>query len=164
MQKRVFVAAVLFWAALQVHAGTLAGKVVAIADGDTVTILDRDNRQHKIRLAGIDAPERKQPYYQASRQHLAKLAFGRQATIEWSKTDRYKRIVGNVIVAGEDVGLLQVRAGYAWWYRDYAREQSPDDRIRYEAAELDARKLRRGLWQDAAPVEPKLTRRALRRE
>jgi endonuclease YncB( thermonuclease family) len=162
MQKRFFVAAVLFWVALQVHAGTLAGKVVAIADGDTVTILDRDNRQHKIRLAGIDAPERKQPYYQASRQHLAKLAFGRQATIEWNKTDRYKRIVGNVIVAGEDVGLLQVRAGYAWWYRDYAREQSREDRIRYEAAELDARRLRRGLWQDAAPVEPKLNRRASR--
>lgn len=163
MQTRVFLAAALFWAALQVHAGTLVGKVVAIADGDTVTVLDRNNRQHRIRLAGIDAPERKQPYYQASRQHLAKLAFGRQVTVDWSKTDRYKRIVGNVNVAGEDVGLLQVRAGYAWWYRDYAREQSPDDRVRYEAAELDARRLRRGLWQDAAPVEPKLTRRASRR-
>jgi endonuclease YncB( thermonuclease family) len=163
MKTRVFLAAVLFWAALQVHAGTLVGKIVAIADGDTVTLLDRDNRQHKIRLAGIDAPERRQPYYQASRQHLAKLAFGRQATIEWSKTDRYKRIVGSIFVAGEDVGLQQVRAGYAWWYRDYAREQSPDDRARYAAAELDARKLRRGLWQDAAPVEPKLTRRASRK-
>jgi endonuclease YncB( thermonuclease family) len=162
MAKRLFLAALLFWAALQVHAGTLVGKVVAVADGDTVTLLDRDNRQHRIRLAGIDAPEKKQPYYQASRQHLAKLAFGRVATVEWSKTDRYKRIVGNVIVAGEDVGLLQVRAGYAWWYRDYAREQSAEDRRRYEAAELDARKLRRGLWQDAAPVEPKLTRRASR--
>ena len=84
------------------------------------------------------------------------------ATIEWRKHDRYQRIVGNVWVNGEDVGLLQVRAGLAWWYRDYAREQTPSDRKLYEAAELDARHLRLGLWRDDAPLEPKLKRRASR--
>ena len=78
------------------------------------------------------------------------------------KHDRYQRIVGNVWVNGEDVGLLQVRAGLAWWYRDYAREQTPSDRKLYEAAELDARHLRLGLWRDDDPLEPKLKRRASR--
>ncbi len=169
MQKRVFLALLLawvatapLWSASWAQADTLVGKVVAIADGDTVTVLDRDNRQHRIRLAGIDAPERRQPYYQPSRQHLAKLAFGRHVTVEWHKTDRYKRIVGNVLVAGEDVGLSQVRAGLAWWYRDYAREQSSEDRRRYEAAENEARSQRRGLWQEPFPTEPKRFRRERR--
>lgn len=139
-------------------AETLTGTVVRIADGDTLTILDRDHRQHRIRLAGIDAPERKQAFYEVSKQNLAKLAFGRVARIEWRKHDRYSRIVGNVWVGGEDLGLLQVRAGLAWWYRDYAREQSPADRKLYEAAELGARQQRLGLWRDAVPVEPKLWR------
>lgn len=159
---RRFVLAFLLLVAFPALAETLTGKVVKIADGDTVTILDRDNHQYRIRLAGIDAPERKQPFYEASRQNLARLAFGQVATIEWRKHDRYRRIVGNVWVNGEDVGLLQVRAGLAWWYRDYSREQTPGDRKLYEAAELDARHLRLGLWRDDAPLEPKLKRRASR--
>jgi endonuclease YncB( thermonuclease family) len=159
---RRFAFALLLLVAVPALAETLTGKVVSIADGDTVTILDRDNHQHRIRLAGIDAPERRQPFYEASKQNLARLAFGRVATIEWRKHDRYRRIVGNVWVNGEDVGLLQVRAGLAWWYRDYAREQTPSDRKLYEAAELDARHLRLGLWRDDDPLEPKLKRRASR--
>ena len=139
-------------------AETLTGTVVRIADGDTLTILDRDHRQHRIRLAGIDAPERRQAFYEVSKQNLAKLAFGRVASVEWHKHDRYRRIVGNVWVGGEDLGLLQVRAGLAWWYRDYRREQSPTDQKLYEAAELGARQQRLGLWRDAVPVEPKLWR------
>jgi endonuclease YncB( thermonuclease family) len=152
----VFLAFLAASAALQ--AETLTGKVIKIADGDTITILDRDNQQHRIRVAGIDAPERKQPFYEASKQNLAKLAFGRVATVEWRKHDKYRRIVGNVRVAGEDVGLAQVRSGLAWWYRDFARDQTPEDRRLYEAAELDARSLRLGLWQDPAPLEPKRAR------
>lgn len=159
---RRFAFALLLLVAVPALAETLTGKVVSIADGDTVTILDRDNHQHRIRLAGIDAPERRQPFYEASKQNLARLAFGRVATIEWRKHDRYRRIVGNVWVDGEDVGLLQVRSGLAWWYRDYARDQTPMDRKLYEAAELDARHLRLGLWRDDTPLEPKLRRRASR--
>lgn len=155
-QLAVSLALLLASAALQ--AEVITGKVIKVVDGDTVTVLDRDNRQFKIRVAGIDAPERKQPYYDVSKQNLAKLAFGRVATVDWRKHDRYGRIVGNVRVAGEDVGLAQVRAGLAWWYRDYARDQTPEDRRLYEAAELDARASRVGLWRDAAPVEPKRVR------
>jgi len=152
----VFVALLIASAAL--HAEVLTGRVIKIADGDTITILDGDNHQYRVRVAGIDAPERKQPYYEASKQNLARLAFGRTATVEWRKHDKYRRIVGNVRVAGEDVGLAQVRAGLAWWYRDFARDQTPQDRKLYEAAELDARGSRLGLWRDPAPLEPKRAR------
>ena len=158
MLRNLAVSLALLFASAMLHAETLTGKVIKIADGDTITILDRDNHQYRIRVAGIDAPERKQPFYEASKQNLAKLAFGRVATVEWRKHDKYRRIVGNVRVAGEDVGLAQVRSGLAWWYRDFARDQTPEDRRLYEAAELDARSLRLGLWQDPAPLEPKRAR------
>jgi endonuclease YncB( thermonuclease family) len=79
-------------------AETLAGRVVAIADGDTLTILDSSNEQHRIRLSGIDAPEKKQPFGSRAKQNLSSLAFGKDALVEWSKLDRYERIVGKVTV------------------------------------------------------------------
>ena len=94
---RVIVAAFLLLAAPRAFADTLTGKVVKVADGDTVTILD-NNTQHKIRLQGIDAPERKQPFGNASRKHLATLVAGQEITVKWENRDRYGRIVGFVIV------------------------------------------------------------------
>ncbi|MEE9602302.1 MAG: thermonuclease family protein, partial [Thermoguttaceae bacterium] len=79
-----------------------------------VTILDY-NTQHKIRLQGIDAPERKQPFGNASRKHLATLVAGQEITMKWDNRDRYGRIVGFVIVDGQDVNLAQVKAGMAWF-------------------------------------------------
>ena len=94
-------------------ADTLTGKVVKITDGDTLYVLDANYQQHKIRLAEIDAPERKQTFGNASRKHLATLVAGKQVTVKWDKRDRYSRIVGFVIVDGHDVNLAQVRAGKA---------------------------------------------------
>lgn len=108
-------------------ADQLTGRVVSIADGDTVTVLDGSNQQHKIRLAGIDAPEKKQPYGELAKQHLASLVFNRQVIVEWDKTDRYQRIVGKVLVNGNDANLEQLKAGMAWWYEKYRKEQSPVD-------------------------------------
>lgn len=76
------------------QAEILTGQVVKIADGDTLTVLDVSKQQHRVRLAGIDAPERKQAFGTASRQHLADLVFGRVVTVEWYKRDRYQRILG----------------------------------------------------------------------
>ena len=105
-------------------AATLSGRVIGVADGDTLTVLDGANVQHRIRLCGIDAPEKKQPFGTRSKQNLASLAFAKYPTVvEWTKPDRYGRIVGKVIVDGQDVGLRQIQAGLAWWYRKYAREQ-----------------------------------------
>jgi len=112
-------------------ADTLIGKVIKIADGDTLTILTADKQQHRIRLAGIDAPEKKQPFGNRSKQNLAKLAHGKQAEADCPKRDRYGRQVCKVYVNGQDIGLRQIYDGLAWWYRAYAHEQSPDDRQRY---------------------------------
>ncbi len=78
-------------------ADSLTGKVVKVADGDSITVLDSTNIQHRIRLQGIDAPERKQAFGNASRKHLATLVAGKQVTVKWVKRDRYGRIVGFVL-------------------------------------------------------------------
>jgi endonuclease YncB( thermonuclease family) len=80
-------------------AATLTGKVVKVADGDSITVLDNTNTQHRIRLQSIDAPEKGQPFGNASRKHLASLVAGKEVTVQWDKRDRYRRIVGFVLVA-----------------------------------------------------------------
>ena len=88
-------------------ADTLAGKVVGVADGDTITVLDGQQTQHKIRLMGIDAPEKAQPFGQNSKQSLSDLVFDRSVSVEWKKLDRYQRIVGKVQINGQDANLEQ---------------------------------------------------------
>ncbi|MEO8787154.1 MAG: thermonuclease family protein, partial [Chitinophagaceae bacterium] len=136
------------------QAETLTGQVVKIADGDTLTVLDASKQQHKIRLAGIDAPEKSQAFGTVAKQNLAALVFGRMVTVEWSKRDRFHRILGKVLLNGEDINLEQIRAGLAWHYSRYAKDQLPADRELYALAEAAARSLGAGLWHDAAPVPP----------
>ncbi|MBT5469940.1 MAG: nuclease [Nitrospina sp.] len=154
-------------------ADTLQGKVVKIADGDTVTIVDDSGKKHRIRLAGIDAPEKDQPYGDISTQGLNKLVSGRIVTIEYEKWDRYKRIIGKVLVdpPGEvfcmaldcvkkiDAGLEQIKTGLAWHYKYYQMEQSEEDRRLYSEDELEARTKQLGLWKDEEPMAPWVWRR-----
>jgi endonuclease YncB( thermonuclease family) len=149
-----WIAALLLSAAACASAETIRGKVIRIADGDTLTILDSAKQEHRIRLAGIDAPERKQAHYETSRRNLAKLSFGKAVIVEWHKRDVYGQLVGKVAADRQDVGLAQLRAGQAWWFRRYTNEQTMFDRSRYEAAELDARRNRRGLWKTGTPIPP----------
>lgn len=136
------------------YADTLSGRIVGVSDGDTVTLLDAAYRQHKIRLAGIDAPEKSQPFGQRSKEHLSNRVFGQQVTVEGSKTDRYGRLVGKVIVSGTDVNLMQLRIGMAWHYKAYEKEQTPADRHQYAETERAARHQRVGLWRDTNPHAP----------
>jgi len=142
------------------RAEILEGKVIRISDGDTLVVLDSSRKQHKIRVAGIDAPEKAQAFGNRARQHLASMAFGKPVTVEWRKRDKYGRIVGKVVANCDqpgcpvDTGLEQLNAGMAWWYRKYAGEQSPEDRERYEKAEQTARDGELGLWRDPNPVPP----------
>lgn len=136
------------------HAETVTGRVVGVADGDTITVLDADKVQHKIRLAGIDAPEKKQAFGNRSKESLSGLVFDKTVNVETEKRDRYGRQIGKVLVNGQDVNLAQVERGMAWFYRQYQREQSPDDRKLYEAAEDAAKAGKRGLWRDTEPVPP----------
>ena len=139
------------------------GKVISVTDGDTIKVLDAKNNQIKVRLSGIDAPERGQPYGNVSREHLAQLVAGKEVRVETTKKDRYGRVVGKVWVHPSDCPTCsktldsnhaQLLAGMAWWYRYYAKEQSPEDRGRYESAEDEAKARKWGLWADPNPINP----------
>ena len=145
-------------------ARTLTGRVVRVADGDTVTVLDSSNTQHRIRLEGIDAPESHQAFGTQSKKNLSEMVFGKDVTVVYQKTDRYGRLVGKIVLDGKDVNLEQVKAGLAWHYKEYQREQTPEDRETYAKAEDEARTARRGLWQDADPIEPSAFRKEEKRE
>jgi endonuclease YncB( thermonuclease family) len=143
---------------------TLAGRVVRIADGDTVTVLDSNDTQHRIRLEGIDAPESHQAFGTQSKKNLSQMVFGKDVTIVYEKTDQYGRIVGKILLDGKDINLEQVKAGMAWHYKEYQREQTPEDRELYAAVEEEARKAHRGLWQDPEPVQPSAFRKEEKRD
>ncbi len=114
MAPRLIASVFFVFLSILAFADSLTGKVVKVVDGDTLYVLDANYQQHKIRLAGIDALERKQAYGLASRKHLASIVTGKQVTIEYQKRDRYGRIVGKVWVNGVDACLKQVKAGFAW--------------------------------------------------
>ncbi len=159
---RVIVLCLLVFVSIATFADTLTGKVVKITDGDTLYVLDANYEQHKIRLAGIDAPERKQAYRLASRKHLASLVAGKQVTVGYQKRDRYGRIVGKVLLDGIDACLEQVKAGFTWHYKKYQHEQSPEDQRLYAEAENKTRDERLGLWRENHPIPPWEHRRLYR--
>ena len=132
----------------------LQGKVVKLADGDSITVLDDDNVQHKIRLSGIDTPERKQPYGNAAKKFLSEKIANETVCVGWYKKDRYQRLVGVVRFNDEDVNLSIVKAGLAWHYKAYQNEQSKSDQASYAKAEQYAQKKRLGLWQDKGAIAP----------
>ena len=130
------------------------GRVVSVHDGDTLTVLV-DRHQLKVRLTDIDAPELKQPFGTRSRQSLAELCFGKEASLDVRGRDRYQRTLATVTCAGTDANAEQVRRGYAWTYTRYARADSP-----LIAIQSEARSAHRGLWADPAAVAPWDWRRA----
>lgn len=132
----------------------LRGKVIKIADGDTVTILDKDKAKHKIRLAGIDAPESKQPYGKSAKKYLSKMVGKKEICVEWYKHDKYKRKVGNLFVDDLDVNFEMVKAGYAWHYKKFQKEQSEEDQKRYAEEETKAKLAVIGLWSEPDPIAP----------
>ena len=136
------------------QAETLSGRVVRVTDGDTIVVLDASKSQHKIRLTGIDAPERGQAFGTKSKEHLSDLVAGESVVIDYNKYDRYGRTLGKVLLNGEDVNLDQVESGMAWHYKKYQGEQTPTDRVKYSEAELDAKRDMRGLWGTREPVPP----------
>lgn len=132
----------------------IEGKVINVHDGDTVTVLDQNNKKFHIRLQGIDAPELKQTYGSVSQQNLSRLVLGKEVSIFWTKVDKYRRTVGTIKIDGRDMNIEQVKAGLAWHFKKYQDEQEPQDRLTYAAAEQHARAAKLGLWQDANPTAP----------
>ncbi len=147
---------ILLFVVLSVFADTVhEGKVIKIADGDTLTILV-DKQQLNIRLSDIDTPERKQPFGTKAKQALSDLAFGKQTRVVEVAVDRYKRIVGRVYVGDIDVNRELVAQGFAWVYRKYS-----DDAELLEL-EAQAREGRLGLWADSNAIPPWEWRRGSR--
>ena len=130
----------------------LVGRVVKVSDGDTITVLDASKAQHKIRLQGIDAPEKSQAYGDAAQRYLAGLVAGQEVRVAWNKRDKYNRILGTVYIKRTEVNLAILRAGYAWHYKKF------DSTPAYAQAESEARAARRGLWAGLDPIPPEQVR------
>jgi endonuclease YncB( thermonuclease family) len=126
----------------------IAGRVVSVADGDTITVLDAAKTQYKVRLDAIDAPELGQPFGQASKKALSEMVFGQDVVVIRKTTDRYGRTVGHVLIDGRDVNLAMLEAGMAWHYKEY------DKNKRLAAAEIAAKEAKIGLWRDGGAVAP----------
>lgn len=154
MLKRSLFATIFLLLTFNLQAATLQGKVVSVADGDTLTVLDDKKTQHKIRLQGIDAPEKVQAFGQKSKQSLNQLVHSKMVTVEFEKKDKYGRTVGKVLLNGTDVCLEQIKLGMAWHYKQYQSEQSKEDREIYAQAEQLAKSQAIGLWRDKNPMSP----------
>ena len=124
------------------EAWIVSGRVVGVSDGDTITVLDADKKQDKIRISGIDAPEKGQAYGERSRQNFAQMTRDKDARLECHKIDRFGReVCKGVGPATElsrcgktlDVGLAQMSVGLAWWFSRYSREHTAEDRGRYKS-------------------------------
>lgn len=137
------------FAALSVVASTITGKVVSVADGDTITVLDDTKTQHKIRLWGIDAPESRQDYGQRAKQAMSDMVYSKTVTVDVQDVDRYKREVGKVYQDGKYVNLEMIKLGLAWWYQQYAHNATD-----LRDAEATARAGKVGLWSRPDAVAP----------
>lgn len=147
MYGRALLVVVICLIAAPAIAEDLSGRVVAVHDGDTLTVLV-ERQQVKIRLAEVDAPELKQPFGTRSRQSLAEMCFQKAATVRVVNRDRYGRTVGRVDCDGTDANREQVQRGLAWVYDRYVKDRS------LYADQNDARSARRGLWTDPNPIAP----------
>ena len=136
----------------------IVGRVVRVIDGDTVSVLDKNNTQHRIRLAQIDAPETKQAYSNVAKEALSSLVANREVTVKVDGIDRYQRVLGELFIADQNVNLYLVRNGLAWAYTAYVTDDN------YVVAQRLAQKEQRGLWADPHAVAPWEFRRQLRKQ
>lgn len=141
-------ASCVFLLCLWANAIEFTGKVVGIADGDTITVLDASNAQHKIRLAEIDTPEKSQAFGSRAKQALSEKIFGKTVTIQYDTKDRYGRIVGTVMLGERRINMEMVAEGWAWHYKQYSKSDE------LAGAETAARKDKLGLWADKDPTPP----------
>lgn len=132
-------------------AQNLTGKVISVADGDTITILTKSKQEVKIRLYGIDTPESRQAFGQKAKQFTSSLVYGKQVDVKAYDTDKYGRTVDVVLVNGQNVNEEIIRAGYAWQYRKYCLESFCPGWLKFEES---ARASKIGLWYDKNPTPP----------
>lgn len=127
---------------------TIRGKVVKIVDGDTFDLLTIADTIVRVRLQGIDCPERKQDYCQKAKDYLGALVFGREVVCTYLKTDRNKRIIGDVYSGKDHINFLMVQEGFAWHYKKYSSD------LKLAEAEPNARKAKREIWSVENQIPP----------
>ena len=130
------------------NADEIKGKVVSVADGDTITILDADKIQHKIRLQGIDAPEKGQAFGTKSKERLSEKIGEKEVVVKWKNKDRYGRVLGEIYLGDRHINLEMVQDGLAWHYKQYSKSKE------LAVAEDEARNAKKGLWVDKEPEPP----------
>lgn len=157
LRARGIILGLLLWVGA-VHAEEIKGQVVAVSDGDTVTVLDANRTQHKIRLQGIDAPERTQAYGGKATEALKSVLGEGRVVVEISDHDRYGRAIGRIFVDGIDVNRWMVQHGWAWHYKAYSKERQLAD------LETKARAAHIGLWADSSAPVPPWEYRAIKRD
>ena len=140
---------VLFLLFSGADAFAFTGEVVGILDGDTIEVLHNGKAQ-RVRLHGIDCPEKGQPFGNNAKQAASSLIFAQEVTLQIHGKDKYRRILADVLLADEtNVNQELVKAGWCWWYRKYAADDTTLERL-----EADAREAKEGLWADPSPVPP----------
>ena len=132
----------------------IEGKISKVVDADTVVIQTDQGFKHKVRLLGIDAPEIKQVYGKDAARYLSNLILGKSLVVIGSKKDRYKRLLGKLVLDGYDINLILVKNGMAWHYKRYKSSQDKKDQFLYSNAEKYAEVNKLGLWSKNSPISP----------
>ena len=131
-----------------------SGQAVGVLDGDTIEVL-HGGKAERIRLNGIDCPEKGQAYSKKAKHAASDLAFGKEVTVQTYGHDKYKRTIGDVILPdGMNLNQELVKQGWCWWYWKYA----PGDTM-VEGLEKEAREAKKGLWHDSLSAAPRERRR-----
>ncbi|MBK8065270.1 MAG: thermonuclease family protein [Betaproteobacteria bacterium] len=164
--RKILFGMLFLLAAGAAQARVLEGRIIEVLDGDTVTVLSNGTSTHRIRLLGIDAPERGQPHGDLAREHLRRLVRGKAVRVEWERMDDYGRIVGVLLISegaqrcsGDhcvrfDPAISMLREGHAWQDRPVGDSVPADLRARYAQAEKEARSRKIGLWRESDLIPP----------
>ena len=156
-----FIILLLFPVVLLSSKNDIQGKVVKVADGDTITILNSENKQIKIRLYGIDAPEKAQDFGKVSKEYLAELVAGKTVNVTVLDTDRYGRSVGRIKIEGKEVAEEMLKLGLAWLYTAYCKIPECEQ---WKELETQAKTDKIGLWSNPTAQAPWLWRKEHRQK
>lgn len=156
MRKLLILIMTLFIVTLS-FATIIKGKVIKVADGDTITILEENGDKTRVRFYGIDAPEKKQNYGIKSLDVLKDLIDKKEVEIEVKDKDQYGRVVGIVYYDKKNINLYMLETGNAWWYKQYSKHN-----IEFKIAEEKAKLEKLGLWKEKNPTPPWIYRKEKR--
>ena len=148
---KLFIHLLIFCLLITVQASAFDGRIVKVTDGDTVDVLDTSNKLTKVRLYGIDAPEKKQDFGQKSKQFVLDIVAGKTVSVEAIDTDRYGRTVGVVHIGNTVLNAEILKSGLAWYYEKYCKSSFCGE---WQQIESQARSSKIGLWSIPNPQAP----------